>query len=271
MRGFERNLATGRGGDSFILYYLPVLGYSNLICRTPRRPPHADRVSHEAQDQRQTRPQAQHRSGARGVLRAHLQARLGAALEGDELGRHQGAGHARRAACLALRRREGAGDGVRRPDQRRGGQAPRADPREPRDARRVEGDQHAVRRHPDDPAGRGRAGAPPRLVGDPLRARRRGRLHRGRGREGVHVARRLRHHRQLGAARSRQPVEEADALARRARFPGGQFLRGVVRGHLYDEDNKMQKTHARRRRLRGVLCVRRAAGRRADRRSTAAR
>ena len=36
---------------------------------------------------------------------------------------------------------------------------------------------------PDDPAGRDRAGAQARLVGDPLRARRRGRLYRGRGRE----------------------------------------------------------------------------------------
>ena len=154
---------------------------------------------------------------------------------------------------------------------RRGGQAPRADPRESRDARRVEGDQHAVRRHPDDPAGRGRAGAPPRLVGDPLRARRRGRLHRGRGREGVHVARRLRHHRQLGAARPRQPVEEADAVARRARFPGGEFLRGVVRGLLLRRRQQDAEDDARRRQLRGVLRAR-ACCRTARRpRSTAAR
>ena len=43
-----------------------------------------------------------------------------------------------RAACLALRRREGAGDGIRRPDQRRRGDAARADPGKPGDARRIE-------------------------------------------------------------------------------------------------------------------------------------
>ncbi len=92
-----------------------------------------------------------------------------------------------------------------------------------------EGHQYAVRRRPDDHAGRSRAGAPPRLLRHPLRARRRGRLYRGRGREGLHVARRFRHHRELGAARSRQSIEQADAVARRARFPGGQFLRGLLR------------------------------------------
>ena len=46
----------------------------------------------------------------------------------------------------------------------------------------------AVRRHAAHHAGRDRRGAPARVVGDPLRARRRGRLHRGRGREGHHVA-----------------------------------------------------------------------------------
>ena len=74
----------------------------------------------------------------------------------------------------------------------------------PAHARRIQGHQHAVRRHPDDPARRGRAGPPPRLLRHPLRARRRGRLYGGRRREVLHVARRFRHHRQLGAARSRQ-------------------------------------------------------------------
>ncbi len=46
--------------------------------------------------------------------------------------------------------------------------------------------------------GESRRGAPARLVGDPLRAGRRGRLHGGRGREGQHVARRLHHHRRTG-------------------------------------------------------------------------
>ena len=49
------------------------------------------------------------------------------------------------------------------------------------------------------------------------------------GEKSYHGARRLRHHRELGAARPRQHVEEADAVARRARLPAGQFLRGVVR------------------------------------------
>ncbi len=61
-----------------------------------------------------------------------------------------------------------------------------------------QGHQHAVCRRPDDPARRGRARPPARLVGDPLRARRRRRLHGGRGREVVHVARRLRHHARTG-------------------------------------------------------------------------
>ncbi len=43
-----------------------------------------------------------------------------------------------------------------------------------------------------------------RCVRDPLRARRRGRLYRGRGRESQHVAGRLHPHAELGAARSRQ-------------------------------------------------------------------
>ena len=221
-------------------------------------------VDHQAnrQDQRQTGAQAQHRCGARRVLRAHLQARHGAALEGDEERRHQGAGDALRAARLALRRREVAGDGIGRADLRRRGAAPRADPREPGDARRVEGDQYAVCRHPDDPAGRGRARASARVVGDPFRARRRGRLYGGRGREGLHVARRLRHHRQLGAARPRQSVEEADAVARRARFSGREFLRGLVRRLSRQRDAEHD---APRRRFGGVLCLWRAARRRAGR------
>ena len=224
-----------------------------------------------SQDQRQARPQAQHRCGARGVLRAHLQARHGAALEGDESVVTKEpvtrvVPHVWRYDDVKALVMESGGLITRR-----GGQAPRADPREPGDARRVEGDQHAVRRHPDDPAGRGRAGAPPRLVGDPLRARRRGRLHRGRGREGVHVARRLRHHRQLGAARSRQSVEEADAVARRAGFPGGQFLRGVVRRHVTTTKARCRRRPRGDGDSRGVLRVRRAAGRRADDARTAAR
>ena len=50
------------------------------------------------------------------------------------------------------------------------------------------------------------------------------------GEKAYHVAGRLRHHRELGAARPRQHVAEADAVARRARLSAGQLLRGVVRG-----------------------------------------
>ena len=48
------------------------------------------------------------------------------------------------------------------------------------------------------------------------------------GEKAYHVAGRFRHYRQLGAARSRQYVEKADAVARRAGFPGDQLLRDVV-------------------------------------------
>ena len=130
------------------------------------------------------------------------------------------------------------------------------DPREPRHARRVEGDQHAVCRRPDDPAGRGRARAPARVVGDPVCARWRGRLHGGRGREVLHVAGRLRHHRQLGAARSRQHVGQADAVARRARLPAGELLRDLVRPAFRERHADHQP---RGRQFAGVLRLRRAA------------
>ena len=55
----------------------------------------------------------------------------------------------------------------------------------PGDAGQVAHHQYAVRRHPADPAGRDRRRAPARRLRHPLRARRRGRLHRGRGREGA--------------------------------------------------------------------------------------
>ena len=83
-----------------------------------------------------------------------------------------------------------------------------------------------------------------------------GRLHGCRGREGFHVARRFPDHRQLGAARSRQHLGQADAVARRARRAGGQFLRNLVRGgfRLADADD-----HAARRRLAELLRLGRAA------------
>ena len=173
--------------------------------------------------------QAQYRGRSPSLLRPDRQKGHGAAVESHGLGGHQGAGDALPAPCLGLRRHQIAGHGIRRPDHRRGSQPARADPGKSGAARRIQGHQHAVRRRADDPARRGGAGPPPCLLRHPLRARRRGRLYRGRGREGLHVARRLRHHRQLGAARSRQHLGQADAVARRARLPGGQFLRGLVR------------------------------------------
>ena len=77
-----------------------------------------------------------------------------------------------------------------------------------------------------------RRGPPACRLGDPLRARRRGRLHRGRGREGQHVAGRFHPHAELGAARPRQSVKKADDVARRARHADGQSLRDVVHGAL---------------------------------------
>ena len=174
-------------------------------------------------------PKRQRRCGTGGLLRPHLEIRHGAALEGHEIGRDQGAGHALRPGDLALQRREIAGAGIRRVDLGRGGPAAGADPGESRHAGRIARHQHAVRRHPDDPAGRGGAGSPPCIVRHPLRARWRGCLYGGRGREGLHVAGRLRDHRELGAARPWQSLREAHAVARRARLPGCQFLRSLVR------------------------------------------
>ena len=95
--------------------------------------------------------------------------------------------------------------------------------------RQVAHHQFAVRRHPAHLAGRGRRRASARRLRHPLRAGRRGRLYRGRGREDADEARRLHHHRQLGAARSRQSRQAAGDVARRARPADGQSFRDVVR------------------------------------------
>ena len=100
----------------------------------------------------------------------------------------------------------------------------------------------------------------PCLVRHPLRAGRRGRLHRGRRREDADEARRLHHHRQLGAARSRQSRQAAGDVARRARHADGQSFRDVVRRALRREDAEDQ---SRRWQLVRSLRLRRAAGRRA--------
>ena len=183
-------------------------------------------------------------------------------MDGDEFADSRRAGVALRAGGLAFRRRQIAGHGIRRADQRRRSQAPRADPGEPGIARRVARHQYAVRRHPDDHAGRDRAGPPSCLLSHSLRAGRRGRLYRRRRREGVHVAWRFCHHRQLGAARSRQHLRQADAVARRARRAGGQFLRNLVRRGFRQPD---AGDDAARRQLTELLCLGRAAGRHARR------
>ena len=99
-------------------------------------------------------------------------------------------------------------------------------------------------------AGRGRRRAQARLVRDPLRAGRRGRLHRGRGRESQHVARRIHSDAELGAARSRQPGQEPGVVARRARHADHQSLRDVVHGALRREGAEHQP---RERQLAGAL------------------
>ena len=85
----------------------------------------------KARDQRQARTQAQRRRGPAGILRAHLQARHDAALEGDENVVTKEPVTRCAAGGLALRRREAPGDGIGRSDHRRGGAAPRADLRKP--------------------------------------------------------------------------------------------------------------------------------------------
>ena len=107
---------------------------------------------------------------------------------------------------LEVRRDQEVHPRGRRADHAGGGRAPRAGAGEPDAARPEPHHQFAVRRHPAHHAGRGRRRAQARFVRHPLRAGRRGRLHRGRGREGQHVARRLHPDAELGAARSRQPV-----------------------------------------------------------------
>src|ERR1700683_5621851 len=56
----------------------------------------------EENQQRQTRPQTQHRDDAASLLRPDRQEGYGAAVEGHEVGCHQGAGDPRLPARLAL-------------------------------------------------------------------------------------------------------------------------------------------------------------------------
>ena len=165
-----------------------------------------------------------------------------------------------RAGAVEIRRRQEADAGSRRRDHRRGSRAPRARARKSRRARQVAHHQFAVRRHPADHAGRDRRRAPARRLRHPLRAGRRRRLYRGRRREVGDAARRLHHHRQLGAARSRQSRQAAGDVARRARPADRQPLRDLVRHASRREDAEDQ---SRGRRLVRPLRLRRAAGRRA--------
>ena len=151
---------------------------------------------------------------------------------------------------------------------RRGGQAPGADPGESGLARRIAGHQHALRRHSDDPARRGRAGAPPRPLGDPLRARRGGRLHGGRGREGPACRPATSSSPPSWAPHdhgnsSKKPMLWLDVLDR----ADGQFLRDLVRRGFRRAG---AGDHAPGRRLAELLRLGRAARRHAGR-STAPR
>ena len=73
-----------------------------------------------------------------------------------------------------------------------------------------------------------RAGAPPRLLRDPLRARWRGRIHRREGREGEDVAGRLLMTPNWAPHDHGNPSDQADAVARRTRHADGQPFRDVV-------------------------------------------
>ena len=80
------------------------------------------------------------------------------------------------------------------------------------------------------------------------------------GEKSMMNARRLHHHRQLGAARPRQSRQAAGDVARRARHADGQSFRSLVLRALRREDAEDQ---SRRRRFVRALRLRRAAGRHA--------
>ena len=156
---------------------------------------------------------------ARGVLREDRRLQSGAAVGAAARARHRSAGDPMPAGDLALPRRAPLSDAGGRADQRRGGDAPRVDPRKPRAQGPHLDHPFAVRGIAIDPAGRGGAGASTHPIGIALHHRRKGRLHRGRRRAHDDAARRFRHHPVLDLARSRQRHPGADGLARRARYP----------------------------------------------------
>ena len=197
------------------------------------------RNSHDGGDRR-SRFEAQYYGRPAGLLRQGRQVPHGAALGGAQGPGHAGAEDAVRAGDLEIRRRQAADAGGGRGDHRGGSRAPRAGAGEPGRDRQVAHHQFAVRRHPAHLAGRGRRRASARRLRHPLRAGRRGRLYRGRGREDADEARRLHHHRQLGAARSRQSRQAAGDVARRARPADGQSFRNVVCRAFRREDAENQ-------------------------------
>ena len=161
----------------------------------------------------------------RGLLRPHLQARHGAALGCAERHHPGTAEDGVRAGDLALQGRAALRLGSRLHHHRPGGVAARAGAGKPAAARQVAHHAIALRRPAAHPAGRDRAAAPPRRLGDPLHPRRRGRLHPGRRREDHHVAGRFRADAVLDHPRPRQHLEEVDDVARRAGRADGQLLR----------------------------------------------
>ena len=129
----------------------------------------------------------------------------------------------------------------------------------PGPARPVENHDLAVCRRADGDPRRRRAGAPAQPVGAALRARRQGRLYRGRRRAHRDGARRFRHHAVDDLARSLQRDLRADVLARRARHSDGAVLRRVVRGRI---ERGPAEDHPSRRRQLCPLRPQSAAGRR---------
>ena len=88
------------------------------------------------------------------------------------------------------------------------------------------GDQHAVRRHSDVLPAVARA----RTCRPPYASCSTKRLYGGQRREGLHVARRLRDHGELGAARPRQPVQKPMLWLDVLDFPAVNFFEAVLRG-----------------------------------------
>ena len=169
------------------------------------------------------------KAGPRGLLRAHLQARHGAAL-GRAQGHHpRRAEDGLRAGDLAFQGCQAAGRRGRRrssPPRKRRGACWCWKIRKLRGQSRITQSLYAGLQLilPGEIAPPHRHAA----CGDPLHPRRRGRLHPGRRREDHHVAGRLRAHAVLDHPRSRQHFEEVDDLARRARRADGQLLRDLL-------------------------------------------